>query len=369
TAYDIGTVDREIKIANTYVTPGQTAAVPILLKALGTERTFVFSIAYDINPLSSPIVACGSGISGCTLNVDTSMSGRIGVSITSPQPITAGNIEAAKISFQTVATNLSNTPLNFVDQPLQRAVRNSTNDPLQTTFTNGMIVFERGLEGDVACDGPCRTGDGRLFANDVVKLRRLTVGLDTADPTTNEFQRADTSPGSTKGDGQLDATDVVKARRYVANLDHAQLAGGPNWALQFVIGTEGNAKRQRNISLVRQRTSASKVLYSVEFDLKGNEAAVSLSIEYNPSILTRPVVELASGLNSTTALTANTSVRGRIILLADSSSSLTTTGTAKGVFTISFDALKERSDRPDAIGIDSKTRLVLSDQYGNPIPQ
>ncbi len=81
-----------------------------------------------------------------------------------------------------------------------------------------------GFESDVA---PRNTGDGVVITTDVVQMRRFAAGLDTPDPTSNEFQRSDSSPRATFGDGIIDSTDVVQARRYATGLDPLTPAGGP----------------------------------------------------------------------------------------------------------------------------------------------
>nr|MBP7476338.1 Ig-like domain repeat protein [Pyrinomonadaceae bacterium] len=363
TAYNIGTANRELRIVNTFASPGQSVAVPIQMTTLGGERTIAFSISYDINPLSSPTVTCGSGISGCTINVDASMMpGKIGVSITSPQPLQPGTVEAARVTFQSVATDLSNTPLTFTDQPVARSVRNSTNDPLQTTYTSGMVIFEQGLEGDVACATPCRTGDGQLLANDVVKLRRLTVGLDTPDPTTNEFQRADTSPASVKGDGQLDATDVIKTRRYAANLDPAQSAGGPTALVAATTPANRMAALRQRMRLISIPGSKGYTRFAVELDANGGEAAASFSLAYDSAKLRSPIVTLAEDLAGSPTLTVNGTKQGRLQLLIDSDRAFTRQGN-KRLLVVTF----EGNDDGRALTFDEAKPISISDVLGNGI--
>jgi len=364
TAYNIGTANRELKIANRFARPGQSLTVPVQMATLGGERTMAFSISYDINPLSTPTVACGSSVSGCTINVDTSMMpGKIGISITLPQPLQPGTMEAARVTFQSVATNLTNTPLTFTDQPMQRSVRNSTNDPLQTTYTNGIVIFEQGIEGDVACATPCRTGDGQLLANDVVKLRRLTVGLDTIDQTTNEFQRADTSPASTKGDGQLDSTDIVKVRRYAANLDPAQLAGGPTALTAAFTPSNRNIAAMQRMRIVALPTAADgRLRFAVELDGNGREAAISFSLGYDVTRLRSPIVTLGEGLRGAPILTINSTNPGMLTVLIDSDRGFLDAGPKK-IIIVTFDG----KDGSGSLHVDDSKRISISDAFGEEV--
>ena len=96
--------------------------------------------------------------------------------------------------------------------------------------TRAGVFSVRVREGAVAYEGdvaPRNAGDGVVNALDVVQIRRFAAGLDTPDPASNEFQRADSSPRATFGDGVIDAADVVQARRYATGLDPLTPAAGP----------------------------------------------------------------------------------------------------------------------------------------------
>jgi hypothetical protein len=100
------------------------------------------------------------------------------------------------------------------------------NQPPNTTYSHvagfwygvGRIPVA-GYEGDA-------DGNGAVNSIDVVKIRRLSIGLDTPADSA-QFARADCSPRGTSGDGMINSLDVVHARRYSILLDPLQVMGGP----------------------------------------------------------------------------------------------------------------------------------------------
>jgi hypothetical protein len=76
-----------------------------------------------------------------------------------------------------------------------------------------------GYEGDA-------DGNGSVNSIDVVKIRRLSIGLDTPADSA-QFARADCAPRGASGDGMINSLDVVQARRYSILLDPLQVMSGP----------------------------------------------------------------------------------------------------------------------------------------------
>ena len=381
-AYNNTGSQRELKVVNSYTVPGRAVSVPVILNAQGGESQMAFSLNYDINPLSSPTVTCGAAVPNCTIAANTSMLGKIGVSINANQALTPGQAEIARVTFQSVPISLSNTPVTFGDQPMNRAVKDSTGNTLQSIYTNGFVIFEQGIEGDVACDGPCRTGDGQVLANDVVKARRMAVGLETPDANYNEFQRADTSPASTRGDGSLDATDIIMIRRYSTGLDPLQLAGGPHTPNIFSLGVEnrtpgilntpntgtGRENGRRLLIVESNATAGKKLTVAVELRSNGDETGASFALSYDPKRLGEPHIALGNGLPGGTILTANPNAGdktlGRINILVDSLQPLAKPGETRQIVIVSF-TVKERVTvlRPE-ITFDHASPIVISDGNG-----
>ena len=137
-----------------YVNPGTAplgglAIVPLRMQALGTERTFNFSVVVDPAALGNPRVATGSNTIGANVTLNTSMvaSGRLGVTLELPQGqiLPSGSeLELARLTYD-VAANLSpgtQTAVGFVDQPVTKSII-TTNGALVTgLFVAGGITLQ-----------------------------------------------------------------------------------------------------------------------------------------------------------------------------------------------------------------------------------
>jgi hypothetical protein len=226
-AYATAALTRGLSVATSYVKPGNTVTVPIILNSFGNEKTVAFSLSNEFY-LFNPTVACGSSDPGCTITTTGGgNSGALGVTVTPASQLAAGPREIARVTYQTlgnISQTIPNSPITFTDSPTARLTTNATNDPLLTTYTNGLVIFAQGLEGDVAGRF---AGDGQLLANDVSILRQFVVGNLAPNPLFNEFQRADVAPRGSFGDGQINAGDITQERRYVAGLDAPSSANGP----------------------------------------------------------------------------------------------------------------------------------------------
>lgn len=227
--YSSTAIPRTLNVVNSYTVPGSPVTVPIMLTAQGDEAALSGTLTYAA-PLSAPTVACGSGNATCSLTSNTATPGIVTFSVDAqdgggnPTVYAAGSRVVINVTFNTSATAAQNTPVNFANSPTVLATSDSGSNPLPTVYNNGFVVFQQGLESDVAG----RTaGSGGVNTADVVQTRRFVAGLDTPDPSTNEFQRADAAPAGTRGNGILDSGDVIQSRRYAAFLDPTQTAGGP----------------------------------------------------------------------------------------------------------------------------------------------
>jgi hypothetical protein len=102
--------------------------------------------------------------------------------------------------------------------------------PIGTTQSAGFEADVNPRPSQSPNPSPGQSGDGRVTSGDVTQVRRFVLGLDTPDAppnTSNEFQKADSAPFSTRGDGRVTSGDVTQARRYALGLDSPQPAGGP----------------------------------------------------------------------------------------------------------------------------------------------
>jgi hypothetical protein len=342
-AYDTGSIPRTLNVVNAYAVPGSPVTQNITLTAQSDEASLSFSLNYDPAILSSPVVACGTDSgAGCPLTVNTGTPGVIGVSV-DPVAATwaAGTRIVITVTYATAATAASNTPVTFGDVPTLRRTSDSGSNPLPTVYNNGFVVFQQGLESDVAARN---TGSGAVIADDVIQTRRFTTGLDTPSSAFNEFQRADSAPGATKGDGLLGATDVIQARRYSVGLDPSQTAGGPFVAVPppapapevSVKGDKG--KGETSVGLVWRILNStgspgSQVTNCTEIDSQGNEGGYQTSVTFDPtkvsisgvsSPATNPDVTLGTGVAPGSSMTVNGNQAnlGRIGFLVDSNVAL-----------------------------------------------
>ena len=357
-------------MVNSYATPGQQVSVPIVLTSEGNERTVAFSLNYDNNPFAgNPTVVCGSSAPGCTVTFNNSTAGGVGTTVTTAAPLSAGPREVARVLFQSLATNLASTPVTFGNVPIVRLITDSANNPLPANYADGLVVFAQGIEGDIANRN---TGDGVLLPNDVVLARQFVVGTMTPNPAFNEFQRADTSPVSSKGDGQLDATDIVQERRYVAGLDEPTAAGGPGGPQQTLLtgpelvdDTSRATTEARTMRIAPASSSpGSKVTVAVDMDTHGSEVATSFTLNFDPRKLTNPVMTMGSGVPSTATLTTNKNdaIDGVLSVLVDSSEAFI----GNQIVTISFDIAESAKGGETPIAFtDTQAHRGTSDAEGN----
>ena len=333
---DPGGVPRNLKVVNSFVVPGQTVSVPVVLTSLGNEAFVSFSLAYDSNLFSiNPTAVCGANAGVCSVTVNNTTPGTAGVTVTPAALFTAGQQEVVRVMFQSLATNASNTPITFGSSPVAKLIKDANNNPLPSTYTDGLVVFTQGLESDIATRN---TGDGQLLATDMPLIRQAVVGTLVLNPAFNEFQRVDSAPIATKGDGQLDSTDIVIARRYVARIEEPQTAGGPTQPLagapEPLKETADAPTYGRRVHIVSANaTPGGKAAIPVEMDIQGDEVATSFTLDFDPSKLTNPVVTLGSGTPKSATLTTNIAEKGKLGILVDSAEVFA----GRQILTITFD--------------------------------
>lgn len=236
------------------------------------------------------------------------------------------------------------------------------------TATPTVTPTPQGFESDVA---PRPNGDGSVLSGDVVQVRRFVVGLDSPNTTNSEYQRADSSPISTRGNGVVDATDTVQTRRYITGLDSLQSVGGPTAPIPAAGGEEtllddfwryffGNEIRVREA--VGKQGNALTIF--VEIDGSNEWAAASFTLEFDGSVLTDPRVRLATEDSRETVVTVNDdhAEKGQLGILVDSAS-------RTGNLAITFDIANDASGGETKIGFSDRlaTRAV-SDTFGGKIP-
>ncbi|MBP7475841.1 MAG: Ig-like domain repeat protein, partial [Pyrinomonadaceae bacterium] len=340
-------IPRTLRLVNQYVVPGATGSMPVILNSQDNETFLSFSISYDINPFAQPpVFVCGPAAPGCTITQDTSVLGRVGVTVVpaggvflrgeGESPEAPGQKHVLTMNFSSLANGLPSTPIAFVNTPTPQVTRDAATNLLLTNYISGLVIFAQGREGDVANRN---TGNGAFEAADVVQVRRFVAGLDTPVGTHNEFQRADSAPASAGGDGFLSATDVVQTRRYVAGLDPSRSAGGPGAANSGPIAPP-EALREAGSREIRigssNASTGSRVTVPIEMGSNGDEMAVSFVVRYDAAKLGNAIVELADP-SSGAMLTANVDEPGVIRVLVDSPSVFERWAKGTAFVNVSFD--------------------------------
>lgn len=242
-----------------------------------------------------------------------------------------------------------------------------------------------GLEGDVA---PRTLGDSTFLATDTTQERRFVSGLDTPDPATNEFQRADMAPLSTLGNCSIDSSDVVQVRRYVSGLDAPRAAGGPTeqCGSRSPTETEGKETASSNAATPSNRgvrigpgtgSRGQTVTLPVFMKMDRDEMAVAFTLEYDSTRLSNPRIEMNTQLPASSVLTTNTTQPGKIGLLIDAEQPLSSTPRELRIVFVTFDVRSNALTGSTPINItsslaiksvsDGQARLLVTNYTGGAI--
>ncbi|MBK6589387.1 MAG: Ig-like domain repeat protein [Acidobacteria bacterium] len=185
-AYDVpgpNAIPRTARVVSQIATQGQPVTVPVLMTTTGVETRVAFTVEYPVTALGIPTVTCGTGAVNCTLAVNNSLQGKVGITITPTAALPAGTRELVKITFPTFQSPATSAQIRFGDFPTQRDVRNAENNPLPMLYwTDGLVSFTGGTLLDGATiSGRVTTAAGQGLRNATVTIidtagnRRTTV--------------------------------------------------------------------------------------------------------------------------------------------------------------------------------------------------
>ena len=185
-AYDVpgpNSIPRSARVSSQIASAGQPVTIPVLMTTSGVETRVAFSIEYAAGVLGIPTVSCGSGAVACTLAIDNSLAGRVGITVTPTAALPAGTRELVRVAFPTFATALSSTPIRFGDFPTTRDVRNAENNAVpmlywtdgQVNFTGGTLLDGATLSGRVLTAGGQGLRNATVTILDAAGNRRTTV--------------------------------------------------------------------------------------------------------------------------------------------------------------------------------------------------
>jgi hypothetical protein len=301
-----------LRVADTPAASGTTVSVPVLLTANGLENALQFSLSFSTSRLSyvgTTLTAAGGAT--LLLNEIGASTGRVGVVIGLPAGATfaAGTQQLALVTFTTaIVTNITSTPVNFVDQPVARQVSNKSGGPLTANYANGTVSIAAALfEADLS---PRPAGDETVTVTDWVLIGLFAAHLDS--PTNAaEFQKADCAPRDTLGNGQITIIDWVQAGRYAAVLDPLTPVGGPTEPAAFIVSSQKRSNGIAGVSTRQVRVMDSTInqgqtgSVSVSLQSEGDENALGFSVTFDPAFLTYTGVALGTAANGA-ALNVNT---------------------------------------------------------------
>ena len=289
----------------------------------------------------SNAAADGTGSEGRTFigstNVTTDGGGNVNFNYGTTATLTAGQFITA------TATSTGGSA---------QAVGDTSEFSATQTVTASTADDGAGFEADVA---PRPNGSGSVngtnpvTSSDVSQLTRFQLGLD-ADYMSNEFQRADCAPSSTRGNGVVSSTDVAQATRYQLGLDAPQAAGGPTApssnradVLDFAVGSKANlTKLNKAVLLPRvvrvvntNATAGSNVSVTLQVDAQGDESVYGFSLNYDTTKLT--LGSITNGPATTGALVGtNPNNPGEIGFSVNYGNATIQAGNNQTFFTIQF---------------------------------
>ncbi len=208
-------------------------------------------------------------------------------------------------------------------------------------------------EGDVA---PRPNGsDGTLDADDLTQVRRFIAKLDSA-MQYNELQRADMAPKDVGGDGSFTVADVMQARRYVAGTDPRAEAAGPNELLNLApktIGGKSGGLLPREVKPITIIRHGNQIEVGIVLETQGDETGLGFGLNFDPSVLSNPVVNLRP-IASDGTLTLNTAqvATGKLGVLLDKAPNQPFVAGSNVLMTIMFDI---------ALGSPATTQITFDD--------
>lgn len=286
-----------IRIVGTNIMAGGQVVVPVTIVANGNENAIGFSLNFNTQRLTYTGVALGSGATGGTLLLNSSVSntGRLGVVVVFPYQsnFTPGTQEVLRVTFNSLpllGVSPTTSTISFADQPVSRELTDGSLQVLAATYSSGNITLAASV---FECDVFPRTnGNQNISTTDWLQVGRFVARLDSSANTT-EFQRADCSPFSNRGDGQLKVTDWVQAGRYLAGSDALPIVGGP---ISETAPTHAGSSASRILSVLNSSVSPGGIaVTSIRLNALGDETALGFTLGFDSAAFTFAGVELGSG--------------------------------------------------------------------------
>lgn len=190
-------------------------------------------------------------------------------------------------------------------------------------LAKGTLLAAASYEGDVTARP---NGDGAVSSTDVSMIQGFQLGIGLPYQS-NEFQRADSAPFSSRGDGRISSIDVAQAQAYQIGLNLAagstlQPAGGPTEPAGFsarqselidaadLFELRIGDDRSRQIRVAGINAVAGQIAtVPIEVDAAGDESVYGFSLNYDSAKLSNPIVSIG---NAGGAVLSNTAQKGKI---------------------------------------------------------
>lgn len=290
----------EVRVLPTSGLTGRRVDVPVTLNSTGGEAAVAFSLAFDPTLLADPVVSPGAEAAAAWALVDTSQTGRIGVTLRLPEPVTftGGVKRLLAVSFRPL--RVGTCTVSFEDQPVLREVAYADPEtaPKVSWAAGDVVIREPGYEADV---WPAPAGDRQVTELDRRRISFFVAGLEQP-ADSNEFQRADCAPRAGAGNGVLSIADQMQAIRFAAGIDPLTAAAGP-WGPATGMGVQGagtsvasKAAPERMVGIAGETDrilSLSPVSFPrgenawipVTLAAQGNESAFAFSLQYDAGLL------------------------------------------------------------------------------------
>jgi len=205
--------DRTIRSVSTTAAAGGQVTVSIEMDSLGDEGAISFSLGYNPNALTNPVVTLGSGVPAGTIlsiNQEQLSEGRVGVLLdgVTPFAISPPARQLITVKFDVPLTApLGQAPIVFIGIPTGRSVATTLGVLVPAVYNIGAVTITPGASM-VTIGGRVTTPSGQNLRNTVVTLIDANNVRRTA--TTSSFgiySFADVQTGATY-------TLTVSSKRY-----------------------------------------------------------------------------------------------------------------------------------------------------------
>jgi hypothetical protein len=134
---------RDVKVTNNQLLPGQSVSVSVLLNSQGDENALGFTLGFNPGAFSFTSATLGSNASGSTLNVNTNQAanGAVGIALAKSfgTSFTSGTDEVIKVTFRSTGT-AGSYAVTLTDQIVRREVSDANASVLTSTYTPGSIT-------------------------------------------------------------------------------------------------------------------------------------------------------------------------------------------------------------------------------------